>query len=79
MAWQQNKAEHCSGCGTRPDEWAADREAYVPDVHYCRGCELLAMERENTPKDVDGKPLAGRHAFLQPRALYEHLHPPDDD
>lgn len=79
LAWQQNKAATCAGCGTRPDEWDADREAYMPDQHYCRGCELLAMERESAPKGADGRPLLGRHPFLTPRAAWEAAHPDEDD
>lgn len=82
LAWQRNRRQVCAGCGTRPDEWdpaqGGDREAFVPDTHYCRGCELLAMQAEAVPKDDDGRPLPGRHHFLMPREQFEALHPDDD-
>lgn len=79
VAWQQNQREACRSCGTRPDEWQADRDAYVSDTHYCRGCELLAQQRESdaVPTDKDGRPLPGYHAYLMPRPMWEALHPDD--
>lgn len=77
LAWQRNKAQTCAGCGTRADEWDEDREAYISDQHYCPGCAALAGERDNIPEQ-DGKPVPGYLPFLQPRELYEALHPDDD-
>lgn len=79
LAWAQHRAEVCPGCGTRKDEWDADRDtAYIPDVHYCRGCELLAEARADMPKDEQGKPKPGFHPYLLSRRAYEQLHPDDD-
>lgn len=71
LAWARNKAATCSSCGTRHDEWAEDRDAYVAAVHYCRGDDVLAMGREALPKDKDGRPKPGFFAYLQPREQWE--------
>lgn len=81
LAWQENQAATCSGCGTRHDEWdpkqGGDRQAYVPDVHYCPGC--AALEQQDLPKGPDGTPLAGHRRYLMPGTLYDLLHPDDED
>ena len=48
LAFEQEKARCCSGCGTRPEEWdperGGDRFAYVGARRYCPGCEVLHQE-----------------------------------
>lgn len=63
---EQRKAQGCSGCGTRMEEWEEDRFAYVAEVEQCPGCELLAMEQKQIPKDMEGAKV-----FLMPREMYE--------
>jgi hypothetical protein len=70
LAWQRDKAATCS-CGTRHDEWAADRDAYVGATHYCRGHDVLAMQQEALPKDDKGRPLPGFIAHLERREVAE--------
>jgi predicted Fe-S protein YdhL (DUF1289 family) len=75
LAWRRDKAETCTGCGTRADEWAEDEHAYIGDFVYCEGCARIAEEQNNTPKD-DRQPRPGYHVFLHPREQYEAAHPP---
>lgn len=58
----------CHGCGTRGEEWDRDKFAYVGDVHYCPGCELLEQEREHM-KDQEERGQRGLSARLVPREL----------
>jgi anti-sigma factor RsiW len=67
----RNKAATCPRCGTRHDEWDADRDAYVGATHYCRGDDVLAMAQEALPKDKDGRTLPGFVAYLEPRDVAE--------
>jgi hypothetical protein len=41
--WMIHQRQACPECGTRPDEWADDPDAYVPEPHHCRGCEVAAQ------------------------------------
>lgn len=38
------RRQACGSCGTRPEEWdetrGGDRNAYIADLHQCRGCEV---------------------------------------
>lgn len=70
LAWQADQRATCT-CGTRHDEWAEDRDAYVPAVHYCRGHEVLAQAQEELPKDSDQRPLPGFIAHLERRDIAE--------
>jgi hypothetical protein len=70
LAWQADKRATCS-CGTREDEWAEDRDAYVGATAYCRGHDVLAMAQESLPKDKDGRPLPGFIAHLERREVAE--------
>jgi hypothetical protein len=73
LAWQHNKRETCPGCGTRPDEWAEDEDAYLSDHVQCQGCLRLAEEQENNlDRDAQGKPQPGQHAFLRPNPTPLH-------
>lgn len=74
LAWRADKAQTCT-CGTRPDEWAEDDDAYIGSYVYCEGCARLADEQNNVPRDGDGRPRPGYHVFLQPRELYEAEQP----
>lgn len=42
----------CPDCGTRREEWAANRFAYLATRHYCHGCDLIAQEREQVPEQA---------------------------
>lgn len=44
----------CTGCGTRPEEWERDSNAYIGDIVYCPGCERLEQERDNIPEGSKG-------------------------
>lgn len=41
MAWTMRQARTCSSCGTRPEEWTEDRNAYTWKHRHCPGCEVL--------------------------------------
>lgn len=49
----------CSSCGTREAEWleseGGHRNAYRPEQHRCRGCEVLEYAREQLDKETAGK------------------------
>lgn len=40
--WLIHQRLTCSNCGTRAEEWQDDDHAYVPEAHFCRGCEVKA-------------------------------------
>jgi hypothetical protein len=71
MAFLAYQRATCSGCGTRLEEWrpehGGDRFAYVVDSHTCPGCELVEMERDQTPDGPEGR---GVKIGLTPR---EHV------
>jgi hypothetical protein len=48
------RAETCSGCGTRSEEWTADEDAYIADVRICPGCQRIEEERENDMAKAKG-------------------------
>ena len=58
----------CHGCGTRKEEWARDKFAYVGQIEHCPGCELLEQEKEHL-KDSEEKGQRGLTATLVPKAL----------
>lgn len=64
LGWVREQAKRCSGCGTRASEWAKDRFAYVGQVKYCPGCEVLEQERDNVREDARGVTV-----YLAPREL----------
>jgi len=57
--WRERKATQCPDCRTWPEEWEADRTAYIGDDHICAGCEVLAREAENdpNPKGTPGRKI----------------------
>jgi hypothetical protein len=64
LAFTREKAKVCAGCGTRAEEWKADRFAYVAQQWYCPGCDLIEQERENVREDAKGVTI-----YLAPREL----------
>ncbi len=70
LAYQRTDLERCRGCGTSPDEWAADRFAYVSHASVCPGCENLENEQRNDQRP-GGTP--GRKVYLLPRAVSEAM------
>lgn len=75
MAWLAEDAERCSSCGTASWEWAADRQAYIPHVHVCRGCALREQSAD-MGRDVPGGTVvllggdAKKQALAEQRAAY---------
>lgn len=65
LAWRKEERLHCPGCGTRRDEWEADRFAYVVQDDRCPGCEILAQERRQIPEEGSD----GVRLYLIPRSL----------
>ena len=47
LAYEREMHARCSGCGTRPDDWRENPDAYVGDVEICQGCARLEQERQN--------------------------------
>jgi hypothetical protein len=54
--------ETCAGCGTRPDEWEDDLDAFEAANELCRGCRALEIGREAYK---DRSPPAGVHVVLK--------------
>jgi hypothetical protein len=63
QAFLRERSTVCTGCGTRQADWDRDRFAYVAESHQCSGCELLAQEQENLPKQAQGI-----RSYLVPRS-----------
>ncbi|NJP24465.1 hypothetical protein FLW53_09635 [Microbispora sp. SCL1-1] len=56
LALHLRKRSTCKHCGTRPEEWderrGGSRNAYVPDIDRCRGCEQMqAYDASLSPED----------------------------
>lgn len=47
MWWLIHQRQTCPNCGTRPEEWKDDKDAYVPEARHCRGCEVKARADED--------------------------------
>lgn len=60
LGFIREKAKVCR-CGTRADEWAANRNAYTVEIEKCPGCEQLAIANKHTDD--------GEHAYLIPTAI----------
>lgn len=60
--WVREQRLRCPTCGTRHDEWEADKYAYVAEARTCPGCEILDQERRNVPDRAEGVQF-----FLVPR------------
>lgn len=54
LAWRRYQSELCTGCGTHPDEWDENPDAYFGDFYTCPGCERLEAERDNVPEGAKG-------------------------
>lgn len=54
LSWHLHELERCHSCGTRPEEFDAerggDRNAYTAEPHFCRGCEIKAQGDEKFEK-----------------------------
>ncbi len=55
----------CKGCGTRPEEWEANPNAYIGDIYKCEGCVRLEGERENAAESTE----KGLHVRLLPEKV----------
>lgn len=44
--WTLEQATKCPRCGTRPEEWVEDHNAYFAETIHCLGCEKLQIESE---------------------------------
>ena len=47
IAYEREIRSRCSQCGTRPDEWTKNPDAYVGDVEHCEGCARMHQEQQN--------------------------------
>jgi hypothetical protein len=63
LAYQRLKARSCPSCGTLPEDWEEDEDAYVGWHDNCSGCAALERERENNVNDNE----KGVRFFLLPR------------
>lgn len=71
LAFEQEQARVCRGCGTRSEEWdpkqGGDRFAYVANHRYCPGCEVLHQEGRNIGEGRE----AYTYPYLEPREAVE--------
>ena len=72
IAWQREDRKVCRGCGTRKEEWATDKFAYVGHIEECPGCAVLAQEQEHL-RDAEERGQRGLKAFLVPKDLADKL------
>lgn len=68
--WLIHDRERCPGCGTRPEEWVGDKDAFIPEATHCRGCEVKARADEGFEK-VRKQYRRGTSMRLTPRAVFE--------
>lgn len=71
LGFTKRQRETCSGCGTHPDEWQADADAYVGWLERCPGCERLEQEENNIPEAKRSSRSIKR--FLVPRSVAERM------
>jgi len=59
--WQLRQADTCPSCGTRGEEWdearGGSRNAYVPELARCRGCEVTGRTEETREFKDGGRGL----------------------
>lgn len=48
--WVIHERTRCSSCGTRPDEFEGDMNAFAAVPVHCRGCEIQAAADEEFEK-----------------------------
>lgn len=65
LAWQARQQATCRGCGTRPDQWANDPQAFGWDARDCPGCYQLSRARKAI-SEQDKDALDYLHPFLAP-------------
>lgn len=73
LAWVREQSLKCSGCGTRKDEWAEDRDAYISVHEVCPGCQRIAEENQNIPDSLKGAKvgLLPKETYFANRERYE--------
>lgn len=64
LSYLRYKASACPGCGTRAEDWARDKDAFITHTEVCPGCERVEQEREN-----DVAKRKGTRISLLPRAV----------
>lgn len=62
LGFLREKATCCPQCGTHPDAWKNDPDAFVAELERCPGCERLGQARASVPEGE-----LGVHAYLLPR------------
>jgi hypothetical protein len=73
IAFQIEKGQRCTMCGTAPWEWEENRYAYEPSIKICRGCEIKESVSEQTDRrpglTVELAPTAGIEAARRQLAM----------
>lgn len=64
LSWQAHESRRCNGCGTHPDDWAGNRDAFHGEHYQCPGC-LKAHRESEHPNVKDGK-IPALHVRLKP-------------
>jgi hypothetical protein len=67
LGFRREKAKVCQ-CGTHPDEWERDRNAYTIEIYECPGCRQLELARAELSK-MDLAERAGKYVYLIPTKL----------
>lgn len=42
--WSIHRRQRCPHCGTRPEDWEDDPNAFVAEPVHCRGCEVKGRQ-----------------------------------
>jgi hypothetical protein len=51
ITWHVRQAEACPSCGTRPEEWEDNHNAYVAKEYRCRGCEITQQAQASLTEE----------------------------
>ncbi|WP_329131552.1 hypothetical protein OG552_10505 [Streptomyces sp. NBC_01476] len=54
LAYREYLTGVCPHCGTRPEEWEGDDEAYVAETSLCLGCEAIGYAQADIPQTKHG-------------------------
>jgi hypothetical protein len=66
IAFLRDQRNRCPNCGTREEDWAEDKFAFVGWHDRCLGCEAVEQERKNIPEGA-----LGMRVKLLPREVVE--------
>lgn len=54
LAWSSSEAQKCPGCGTHPEDWRDDDQAFHAHNIMCPGCARRAVAGKADEMKLDG-------------------------